>query len=659
MALPLAQHHGKRYRLGDSVLDPDTRIIRRDGEIIHLANKPFHVLLYLIEHRDRVVSRMELLGRFWDGKDVYDDTLRKSIGTIRKALGERADATRFIETRHREGYRYVGPCEEEFVESAPSVLEIEKTRGVRIVVVEEETPSPDRQPAAIAQPEPGLMPAQSRSNTALGLASIALAVVLATLAVIMYRGTGGRRSSTGAASPIRSVAVLPLKNLSGDPNSEYFADGLTESFITELSKVSGLKVISRSSVFTFKGKEVDPREAGRQLGVAAILEGSVRRSGDQVRVDVRLVSTADGEVLWAGDAHEQSIKDIFVVQDEIARNVSTGLRIKLSGGEPQRARRYTDNVEAYEAYLKGRYFLSQRTAQGITRGIEFFKRATALDPNYALAYAGLTESYDKAYWFLHLPSQEVTLKEQETATKALALDDSLAEAHLAMASAYGYNWDLSNALREVERAVALNPGDAAVHHHYAYSLLQLGRFDEAVAEIKLARELDPLNIVMNVDVGEILLYARRYDEAIESLKQAIGMDPSRANAHFDLAQAYAQKGMEREAIHEYLEEESLAGISHEAIAWLKETYTIAGVKGFWQARLRMEKEKSKHGFIEPYIMAQLYARLGETDLAFDWLERAYAEHSASLLNLQIDPILATLRPAARFTDLLRRVGFAQ
>ena len=652
-------HFGKKYLLGDCLLDPDRRLIVCDGDQVHLANKPFQVLLYLIDNRDRVVSRQELLEQFWDGKEVYDDTLRKAVGAIRKALGERSAAARFIETRHREGYRYVGPLEEEANEGAHAALEIEKTRGVRIVIEEEDTPSPDRPTAPAGHPELSQTAGRKRHISALGLTSICLALALAALAVIIFRGAIAGSSSPSLTSPIRSIAVLPLKNLSGDPESDYFADGLTETLITELSKVGGLKVISRGSVFAFKDKDVDPREAGRRLGVAAVLEGSVRRGGDQVRVDVRLVSTQEGEVLWAGDAHERSIGDIFAVQDEIARNVTAGLRIKLSGGAPPPGKRYTDKVEAYEAYLKGRYFLNKRTPEGITRGIDYFKQAIAIDPNYALAYAGLTEGYDKAYWFLRLPSKDVTEKEKEAATKALALDDSLAEAHLAMATVYGYAWELSNAAREIARAIEINPGEADAHHHYAYNLIQLGRLDEAVAEIKLARELDPLNVVMNVDVGEILLYAGRYDEAIEALKHAIEMDPGRANAHFDLAQAYERKGMDKEAIEEYFKTETLGGCGQQALSALKEGYAASGVRGFWQKELKLVSEQSKRSYIAPLVMARLHARLGEEDQAFAWLERAYAEHSPSLLDLKVDPMLDVLRSDARYADLPRRVGLSQ
>ncbi|HJQ26667.1 MAG TPA: tetratricopeptide repeat protein [Blastocatellia bacterium] len=659
MAVQFDNPQARSYLLGDYRLEPEKRRLWRNGAVVRLSHKPLQVLLYLIEHRDRVVSRQELLDQFWDGKDVYDDTLRKAVGAIRKALDEDASGARFIETHYGEGYRYVGPFAEEAIEDAAPTIEVERVRGLHIIIEEDDSQAPLAQAATATLAGAAEAQAHRRWVSPVALTLSLVAVVLGAIGITLYYSQTAPRSNQPPASAIHSVAVLPLKNLSGDPDNEYFADGLTETFITELSKIGGLKVISRGSVFTFKGKEVDPREAGRRLGVAAVLEGSVRRSGDQVRVDVRLVGTEDGKVLWAGDARERAIGDIFAVQDEIARHVASALRIKLSGGDQQLARRYTDNVEAYQAYLKGRYFLSKRTAEGITRGIEYFKQAIALDPNYALAYAGLTAGYDKAYWFMRLPAQAVTEKEREAATRALALDDSLAEAHLAMATVYGSAWEMSKAAGEIARAIEINPGDADVHHQYAYCLVQLGRLDEAVAEIQLARELDPLNVVMNVDVGEILLYAGRYDEAIEALRQAIEMDAGRANAHFDLAQAYERKGMEREAIEEYFKNAPLDGWNPDEITAMKEAYAASGVRGFWQTVLEKSNAKSKRGYIAPFVMARLHARLGETNQAFDWLERAFAEHSPALLNLQVDPVLAMLRTDPRYTDLLRRVGFAQ
>jgi TolB-like protein/Tfp pilus assembly protein PilF len=483
---------------------------------------------------------------------------------------------------------------------------------------------------------------------AAALAAVAVGVVLLS----SYRSRPASTEVKGA--PVRSVAVLPLRNLAGDPEDEYLSDGITESLIGALSKVEGLKVIARGSAFTFKGREVDPREAGRQLGVESVLEGSVRREGDRVRVEARLVSTSDGRVLWASDTYDRPAGDIFAVQDEVARDVAGGLRLRLSGADGRRlAARYTDSVGAYEAYLKGRYSLNKRTPEGITKATEYFQQAIAEDPNYALAYAALAESYDKSYWFMRQHPREVLAKEREAADRALALDDSLAEAHVAMATVYANEWRLREAAAEEERAIEINPGDAEAHHNYAYRLIDLLRPEEAVAEIKRARELDPLNEVMNVDVGQILLFARRYDEAVAALRDAVEMEPGSANAHWNLAGAYERKGMYAEAVAEYAESLTLSGEGREAAA-LKKAYESGGVRGFWREWL--EQLKSRPGQAEPSEVANIYTELGDRNQAFAWLERAYQERSPALVGLASSPWLDALRSDPRYSDLLRRTG---
>ena len=338
----------KRYLLGDYRLEPDKQRLSLEGQPIKLAKRPFEVLLFLIEHRDRFVSRAELLDRFWDGKDVYDDALRKCIGTIRNALKDQSDQPIFVETRWGIGYRYIGPIEQQLVQDDTAIIGIQKTRGMTIRIEEEEIADENE----IAKTELGnsrvrSLPASSRYAKSLAHALPALAVAIAAIALIGYRNHRAPAATETPRPPIRSIAVLPLKNLSGDPSSEYFSDGLTENLINTLARIQGLKVISRGSIFALHGKQVDPREAKEKLGVGALLEGSVLKNGENVRVDVRLVSTEDGRILWASNTYDRPVGDIFTIQDEIARNAAAGLRLELSGADERRlARRYTDNVEA-------------------------------------------------------------------------------------------------------------------------------------------------------------------------------------------------------------------------------------------------------------------------------------------------------------------------
>src|SRR6266571_8250179 len=361
MAAELDNHNARSYLLGDCTLEPEKRRLTRNGAVIPLSNKPLQVLLYLIEHRTRVVTRQDLLEQFWDGKDVYDDSLRKSVGAIRKALDEDASGERFIETHYGEGYRYVGPLEEVIVEYAPTAFEIEKTRGVRIVIEEEDSQSPDKQAAAARLGGLTDTVTSRRLLSSVALGFILVAVALAAVALLLLNRNQTARSSNHPPAAIRSIAVLPLANLSGDADSDYFADGLTENFITRLSNIPGLKVISRSSVFTYKGKAVEPRDVGRRLGVQAVMEGSVRRNGDTVRVETRLVNTEDGSVIWAGSTFDRALKDIFAVQDEISCSVAANLRVTLcSERETYNITPYTENVGAYDALLKSRYYCNRR-----------------------------------------------------------------------------------------------------------------------------------------------------------------------------------------------------------------------------------------------------------------------------------------------------------
>jgi len=638
----------KRYLLNGYSLAPDEQLLSHDGQPVHLPKRPFQVLLFLLENRDRFVSRAELLDRFWDGKDVYDDALRKCIGAIRKALDEQPDQARFIETRWGVGYRYIGPLQEQIVPYETAVTEIETTRGVRIVFEEEEIHDAPQTVTA-----PRLNPPRQRSYAkVLALALIVLAMGVALVTIMASRRS---RTNDNSRTPIRSIAVLPLRNLTGNAANDYLSDGLTESLITTLSKERDLTVISRGSAFSLKGKDLDPQEAGRLLKVAALLEGSLRQSGDKLRVNVRLVSTADGQVVWASDSNDRQIADIFAIQDEIARNLNAHLGLR-PGDREQLVRRHTANVEAYQSYLKARYSLNQRTREGITRSIDYFQWAIALDPNYAPAYAGLAEAYDKAYFFIELPPQETIAKEKAAATRALQLDDSLAEAHVAMATVYANTWDLANAAREEERAIELDPLNVEAHHNYAYRLIDLCKPDQAIAEIKRAQELDPLNIVMNIDVGEILLFARHTDEAISALRHAIEMDPTRANAHWDLGNAYEAKGMYAESVAEHLEDFRLKGETPEAIGELRKAFESAGIKGFW--RQRLGQLKTRPGYLEPFLLVNIYLSLGDKDQVFAWLEKAYRDRNPNMVSLKSAPRHDILRSDPRYDDLVRRVGLS-
>jgi len=479
-------------------------------------------------------------------------------------------------------------------------------------------------------------------------------IAIAAVAIIHF----SRAAATSApSSSAPSIAVLPLRDLSAEPGGDYLSEGITESLISAISRIQGLRVISHGSVLAFKGKDVDPREVGAKLGVGAVVEGSLQKSGDRMRVQVRLVSAEDGHVLWSSDTYDRAPGDIFAIQDDIARGVTSGLRLKPARDEERAlARRYTDSTEAYYAYLKGRYYWNnKKTKEGLQKSLEYFQQAIKIDPQYALAYAGLAEWHITAFWFLGLPSDYAIAEAKKAAARALQIDDTLAEAHIAMATAYGNDWDLLNASRESERAIELEPHSWEAHHGYAYTLIALGRADQAIAEIQRALELDPLNLSINIDVGEILTGAGKYEAAIEVFKKALEMEPERKNVHWDLAIVYDAAGRESDAFAEYLRCASLSGDSEQVLSALKEAYARAGLKGFWQKKLQLAKQTA-NPLPDSEFIARIYARLGMKDQAFEWLEKAFQKRSPYLVTLKGDPMLAGLHSDPRFAELLRRVG---
>jgi TolB-like protein/DNA-binding winged helix-turn-helix (wHTH) protein len=653
-------HLHKRYVLGDYWLEPGKQLLRRREEPVHLPKKPFQVLLHLIEHRDRFVNRAELLDLFWDGREVYDDALRKCVGTIRKALDDQSDTPRFVETRWGVGYRYIGPVEEQIIQDQAGIVEIEKTRGIRIVVEEEEiqdeSMGDEKVVTLVPSSTPKLPSALKRNPKITAVALIFLAVAIGAAVILSFRQSSRQRRAATEVhpAPIHSIAILPLKNLTGDPSTEYFSDGITENLINTFSRIEGLKVISRGSVFAFKGREVDPRQVGEKLGVGALLEGSVLKSGERVRVDVRLVSTQDGRVLWASNTYDRPVGDIFIIQDEIALNAAAGLRIELSGkDQKQLTKRYTNNVEAYNELLRGWYFWSQRTPSGLRRAIESYQRAAEKDPHCAFAYAGVAGSYAMGIWYIPLEPKEAMKKAKAAATKAVEVDPNLSEAHLAMSQVLSYEWDWAGAQREIERARELDPNFTT--YGYAYHLLHsAGKPDEAVRWIKRSEELDPLSPLISANVGQILYFARRYDEAIAQCRKTLELDPNYAMAHIHLGQIYIRKGMYAEAVEEIQKAITLSERSPELIALLGGAYAAAGNRKEAEKVIGELTELSKHRYVPTYPIAEIYAELGRKDEAFEWLDKAYQERAIHFVDLKVDPVLDPLRSDPRFADLLRR-----
>lgn len=460
---------------------------------------------------------------------------------------------------------------------------------------------------------------------------------------------------------IDSVAVLPFVNVSADPETEYLSDGITESLTNSISQLPNLAVIARSSVFRYKGREVDPQTVGRELGVRAILTGRITQRGDNLVISAELVDVNNNHRIW-GDQYDRKLTDIIAVQSELSREISGQLRLTLSGDEQKRVtRHYTENTAAYQAYLKGRYYWNKRTGDDLRKSIEYFEQATRTDPTYALAYAGLADCYLIIPNYTSIPAQEAYLKAKAAALKALELDDSLAEAHASLGGIrVDYEWDFPGAENELKRAIELNPNYATAHHWYAQYLSEMGRHQEAIAQVKQAQELDPLSLIINSVVGDTYIKARQYDQAIEQLRKTIEMDKNFIRSHRYLGNAYQEKGMYNEAITEFQTASTLAGEDPEKAARrasdLRAAYAASGAKGYWEKQLEFLKEDATSGNVSPYSFASVYARLNKTDETLKWLEKAFRERDPYLVYLKIDPQFDYLRSDSRIMDLMRRIG---
>jgi TolB-like protein/Tfp pilus assembly protein PilF len=460
-----------------------------------------------------------------------------------------------------------------------------------------------------------------------------------------------------ARKAIDSLAVLPLANASADPDAEYLSDGITETLINNLSQLPKLRVIPRSMVFRYKGREVDPQTVGRELNVRAVLTGRVVQRGDTLNIQAELVDVVAESQLWGGQ-FQRKVSDIFAVQEEIAKEISEKLRLQLTGEEQKRlVKRHTVDAEAYQLYLKGRYHWSKRTEEGVKKGLEYFQLAIAKDPGYALAYAGLADSYNMLGVYVG-PPKEAFPRAKAAATKALQIDDTLTEAHTSLAVIkLHYEWVWLEAERAFKRALELNPTYAGAHDWYAEYLAAMGRTEEALGEVKRAQELDPLSLIINTDVGWHYYFQRRYDWAIEQLQKTLEMDPNFPPAHLFLGQVYVQLSRLEDANREFQKAISASGASPRYLAGLGYGYAQSGNTREAQNVLEDLRELSKRRYVSSFDIAAIYVGLGDKDQAFEWLQKAYEERSIFLIFLKVDPRLDPLRSDPRFQDLLRRMSF--
>jgi eukaryotic-like serine/threonine-protein kinase len=501
---------------------------------------------------------------------------------------------------------------------------------------------------AAAQNPSAQLQSWRRSRAGIGIAAIALIALLA--------GAGWLyRSRVNGGETIDSVAVLPFVNASADPNTEYLSDGITESLINSLSQLPHLKVMSRDSAFMYKGKDTDARTVGQALGVRAVFKGRVMQRGDNLEISAELVDARDNSHIW-GQQYSRKSSDIFALQGELAKEITGMLRMRLTGEDEKRmAKTYTANPEAYQDYLKGRYWWSKLNEEGLKKAIEYFRQAIAKDPTYALAYAGLADCHSSLGALGLVSPNESFPKAKEAALKALTLDDTLAQAHTSLAIIKTfYDRDLPGAEIEFQRAIALNPSYATAHQFYGLTLTYLGRFDEAVAEQKRALEIDPLSLTANLDAGEVSYYGRHYDQAIEHEQKVFELDPNFVPAHYFIGLAYLQESMYKEGIAEFGKAAMISPGNSLALSGLGYAYALAGRRAEAQKVLDQLEEFSKHKYVAAGRMALICVGLGEKDKAFEWLEKAYEEHS--MITIKVHPAFDPLRSDPRFANLLRRMN---
>jgi TolB-like protein/Flp pilus assembly protein TadD len=591
----MSSKYSRFYDFGPFRIDASQHVLLRDGAEVPLTPKAFDTLLLLVRNTGQIVDKDELLKTIWPEAFVEEATLAQNVFTIRKALGG-SEGDQYIQTIPKRGYRFIAKV---------------ATANDQLAVVQPDNPG--------------------------------------TLAL----GPTGEKAAD--AKPIYSVAVLPLINQSEDSSLEYLSDGLTESITNSLSLIPQLQVKACSTVMRYKNPKIDPQQAGRELGVAAVLTGRLLQVSETIIIRMELVEASSGWQLW-GEEYNRDFSDLPKLQIDITRNISESLRLKLTGEDWERlAKSRSDNAEAFQFYLKGRSFLNKCTREGYKKATDCFEQAIELDPGFALAYSGLADTYILYDFYGLIPPWNTIPKARAAAVRAVAIADELAEAHTSLGSiTLIHDRDFVGAEREFKRAIRLNPKYARAHHGYAHCLLAMGRTEEALAECSFAVELEPFDLELNQHLGWHYLFARQYDQAIDQLQKTLKMGPDFYRARVLLGIAYGQKGAYAQAIAEFLQARLLEETPMVS-GFLGYAYGMAGDKKALEVLNGLIKE-SKVSYVPPYSMALIYTGLGRRDEALEWIQRAWIEHGHWRGWLELTPELDSLRADPRFIKLSGRVS---
>jgi TolB-like protein/DNA-binding winged helix-turn-helix (wHTH) protein/Flp pilus assembly protein TadD len=621
------------------VFEADVRAgeLKKAGRRIELQEQPFRLLVLLLETPGQVVTREELHSKLWPQTTVdFDHGLNKAVSKIREALGDSSDHPRFVETIARRGYRFLAD------------VSVVRKGGT-------ESASGDLASGAVAALAPSLTPHQKVQPRNLAWALIGLGMVAALVAASLATWIFFPRIYSPAA--IHSLAVLPLENVSGDASQDYFADGMTDALINRLAQISTLHVISRASAMQYKNVRKPLTEIARDLTVDAVVEGSVSRSGERVRVTVELIDARSDKHIWA-DSYDEDIRDTLSLQSSVTRDIALQIRAIVNPQEQlSLAKSKTVDPDAYEAYLKGRYFWNKRTQEGLKKAIGYFNRAITIDPGYAEAYSGLADAYSIAgdWKYGLLPPLDAFPKATAAAAKALALDNSLGEAHASLAFAldlYGWDWDAAET--QYKQAIQLDPSYATAHQWYSWHLFMVGRDDDALFELRKAESLDPLSIIIKADVADALCVAHRYDEAVEQSEKALKRDVNFAIGHYELGQALVQKRVYDAAITEFKRAIEISGHSGAFDSYLGYAYAVSGRKEEAIKIINdLELPHPGNRSVDADI-ALIYVGLGDREEAISRLNKAFdVRFKASILRR---PAFDSLRLDPRFQDLLQRMG---
>jgi TolB-like protein/DNA-binding winged helix-turn-helix (wHTH) protein/Tfp pilus assembly protein PilF len=610
--------------------------LRRQGLKIRLQDQPFRLLVLLLERAGDVVTRDEVREKLWPADTFvdFDHSLNTAVRKLREALGDSADAPRYVETLARRGYRFIAPVASRRTEQVAH--------------------SPDADVASVP-PDPARLSSSP-------LRPLILAIVVVGAAALVAYWAVRRQGPTTRSGGRLTLAVLPFDNLSGDAEQEYLSDGLTEEMITQLGRLEPdrLRVLARSSTWKYKRADRDIGRLRRELGADYVLEGSLRRAGERVRVSAQLVQVDDQSQVWA-ETYERDLGDALILQREVAEAVARTIAVTLTPDAHARlARARPVRSEAYQDYLRGRFFWNRRTEATLKQALGYFQKAIAADPGYAPAYSGLADSYlslGASSIVGGLPPRQAMPEAKAAALKALQIDGALAEAHTSLAMVHLlYDWDLAACEKEFRRAIELDPNYTAAHHWYSHCLLPLGRIEESLAESERALELEPLQLTVGIHLGWHYLYARQYDQAIDQFRKTLELDPAFPNAQRYAAWGYLQKGMHPEAIAALRAALNSVGRNPQIEGELGHVLAVAGRRAEALAILEGLGDLSATRYVSPYSVALVHAGLGDRDQALAWLDKAYAERSDYMPYLKLEPMLDGLRSDHRFVALVGRVG---